>query len=109
MDAGLPDSGIVDSGVVDSGIVDAGGFDAGGFDAGSYDAGTPPAGIGASTGWLTTEFAVDPGEVITLRIAIWDSSDSALDSLAVIDHMHFRFRDAPPPPKRPVTMPSGPD
>jgi hypothetical protein len=63
---------------------------------------------GASTGWLNTEFKVTPGEVITLRFTIWDSTDSALDSLALIDHVQFRLRDAPPPPERPMTMPIGP-
>lgn len=60
---------------------------------------------GASTGWLNTEFAVTPGEILTLRFAIWDSGDSSLDSLAIIDHMRFRLRDAPPPPEKPMTTP----
>jgi hypothetical protein len=63
---------------------------------------------GAATGWLNTEFKVEPGEVITMRFAIWDSADSALDSLAIIDHVRFRFRDAPPPPDKPMTTPIGP-
>jgi hypothetical protein len=63
---------------------------------------------GASTGWLNTEFKVMPAEVVTLRFTIWDSSDSALDSLAIIDHVQFRLRDAPPPPEKPMTMPVGP-
>jgi hypothetical protein len=63
---------------------------------------------GASTGWLNTEFAVEPGEVVTLRFSIWDSGDSSLDSLAIIDHVRFRLRDAPPPPEKPKTMPIGP-
>jgi hypothetical protein len=40
---------------------------------------------GGGTGWLTTTGNVVPGEIITLRIAIWDTSDEVLDSLAVID------------------------
>jgi hypothetical protein len=40
---------------------------------------------GGGTGWLTTTGNVNPGEVIKLRIAIWDTSDHALDSLALID------------------------
>jgi hypothetical protein len=40
---------------------------------------------GGGTGWLTTTGNVVPGEIITLRIAIWDTSDELLDSLAVID------------------------
>jgi hypothetical protein len=46
-----------------------------------------------------------PGEVVTLRISIWDSGDSALDSLALIDNVRFRLRDEPPPPERPETKP----
>ncbi|HET6336140.1 MAG TPA: hypothetical protein VFG30_23115 [Polyangiales bacterium] len=49
-----------------------------------------------------------PGEVITLRFTIWDSADSALDSLAIIDHVQFRLGDAPPPPEKPMTLPVGP-
>jgi hypothetical protein len=40
---------------------------------------------GGATGWLTTTGNVKPGEIITLRIAIWDTSDEMLDSLALID------------------------
>jgi hypothetical protein len=41
--------------------------------------------VGGATGWLVTSGNVTPGEIITLRIAIWDTSDSVLDSLAVVD------------------------
>jgi hypothetical protein len=40
---------------------------------------------GGGTGWLTTSGNVQPGETMKLRIAIWDTSDHAYDSLAVID------------------------
>ena len=40
---------------------------------------------GGGTGWLTTTGNVVPGEIIKLRIAIWDTSDHVLDSLAVVD------------------------
>ncbi len=40
---------------------------------------------GGGTGWLVTAGNVVPGEIITLRIAIWDTSDSAWDSMAIID------------------------
>jgi hypothetical protein len=40
---------------------------------------------GGATGWLTTTGNVVPGEIITVRIAIWDTSDEDLDSLALID------------------------
>ena len=41
--------------------------------------------VGGGTYWLTTAGNVIPGEIIELRIAIWDVGDSAFDSLAVID------------------------
>jgi hypothetical protein len=66
-------------------------------------------GYGASTGWLNTQFAVQPGEVITLRFAIWDSGDSALDSVSIIDHMRFTLKSEPPPPEKPMTTPITPD
>lgn len=40
---------------------------------------------GGATGWLTTSGNVTPGETIKLRIAIWDTSDHAYDSLALVD------------------------
>ena len=44
---------------------------------------------GGGTGWLTTSGNVQPGEIMTLRIAIWDTSDDALDSMAVIDNFKW--------------------
>ena len=41
--------------------------------------------IGGGTFWLTTAGNVIPGEIVELRIAIWDVGDSAFDSLAIID------------------------
>ncbi|MBX3206635.1 MAG: choice-of-anchor L domain-containing protein [Labilithrix sp.] len=43
----------------------------------------------AATGWLTTNAPVTPGTVITLRFAIWDSGDGALDSTVLIDDFRF--------------------
>ncbi len=40
---------------------------------------------GGGTGWLQTSGNVQGGEIIKLRIAIWDTSDAALDSIAAID------------------------
>jgi hypothetical protein len=45
--------------------------------------------MGGGTGWLTTSGNVTPGEIMTLRIAIWDTSDDALDSMAVIDNFKW--------------------
>jgi hypothetical protein len=44
---------------------------------------------GGGTGWLVTSGNVVGGEVIKLRIAIWDTSDGALDSLAIIDKFEW--------------------
>jgi hypothetical protein len=41
--------------------------------------------IGGGTFWLTTAGNVIPGDIVELRIAIWDVGDSAYDSLAIID------------------------
>ncbi|HEX5062632.1 MAG TPA: choice-of-anchor L domain-containing protein [Kofleriaceae bacterium] len=45
--------------------------------------------MGGGTGWLVTAGNVKGGEIITLRIAIWDTSDGALDSLAIIDNFEW--------------------
>ena len=39
---------------------------------------------GSGTGWLETRGNVVSGEIITLRIAIWDTTDASLDSAALI-------------------------
>lgn len=44
---------------------------------------------GGGTGWLQTSGNVIGGEVITLRIAIWDTSDQRLDSLVVLDNFQW--------------------
>ena len=65
---------------------------------------------GASTGWLNTEFAVKPAEIITMRFTIWDSGDSALDSVSIVDHLRFHLKtpSEPPPPDKPMTTPINP-
>lgn len=40
---------------------------------------------GGGTGWLETSGNVKPGEIMKLRIAIWDTSDHRLDSIAIVD------------------------
>lgn len=40
---------------------------------------------GGATGWICTDVPADPGEIITLRFAIWDTGDPYLSSLALID------------------------
>ena len=44
---------------------------------------------GGGTGWLQTSGNVVGGEVITLRIAIWDTSDHVLDSLVALDNFQW--------------------
>jgi hypothetical protein len=39
----------------------------------------------AATGWLRTQANVVPGEELTLRFAIWDTGDEALDSTVLLD------------------------
>ncbi len=51
---------------------------------------------GGGTGWLTTSGNVVGGEIITLRIAIWDTSDANLDSLAVIDNFKWAVTASEP-------------
>jgi hypothetical protein len=67
-----------------------------GFDdsnSGSCDSGSLE---GGATGWLVTSGNVTPGEIITLRIAIWDTSDHSWDSLAVIDGFQWSTEVAQP-------------
>jgi len=42
-----------------------------------------------ATRWLTTTAPVVPGETITLRFVIWDTSDMQLDSLVLIDNFRW--------------------
>jgi hypothetical protein len=51
---------------------------------------------GGGTGWLTTSGNVKGGEIITLRIAIWDTGDSAYSSLAVLDNFQWAVDSAAP-------------
>jgi hypothetical protein len=48
----------------------------------------------AATSWLTTTAPVEPGSTITLRLAIYDSGDGALDSTTLLD----KFRWLPKSP-----------
>jgi hypothetical protein len=41
--------------------------------------------IGGGTFWLTTAGNVIPGQIVEIRIVLWDVGDSAYDSLAVLD------------------------
>jgi hypothetical protein len=52
--------------------------------------------VGGGTGWLTTSGNVAGGEIITLRIALWDTSDHALDSLALLDNFQWSVEASEP-------------
>ena len=51
---------------------------------------------GGGTGWLETSGNVQGGEIIKLRIAIWDTSDHALDSIAAIDGFQWSIDASQP-------------
>ena len=42
--------------------------------------------VGGGTAWLVIRGNVTPGEIITLRFAIWDTSDNFYDSLVLLDN-----------------------
>jgi hypothetical protein len=52
--------------------------------------------LGGATGWLETTGNVVGGEIITLRIAMWDTSDHRLDSLVVLDNFSWSVDVADP-------------
>ena len=51
---------------------------------------------GGGTGWLTTSGNVIGGEVITLRIALWDTSDGIYDSVAITDAFEWSVEASQP-------------
>ena len=52
--------------------------------------------VGGATGWLTVLGNVVPGETITLRMAIWDTSDGTSDSLVLLDNFQWSATIATP-------------
>ena len=52
--------------------------------------------LGGATGWLETSGNVVGGEIITLRIAMWDTSDHRLDSLVVLDNFSWSVEASDP-------------
>jgi len=42
-----------------------------------------------ATSWLTTTAPVDPGQLVTIRFAIWDTGDPQWDSTAIIDNFQW--------------------
>ncbi len=52
--------------------------------------------VGGGTSWLQTSGNVVGGEVIKLRIALWDTGDDQLDSLAIIDNFQWQLGASQP-------------
>jgi hypothetical protein len=52
--------------------------------------------VGGGTGWLITSGNVKPGEVITLRIALWDTSDGYYDSVSILDNFQWSLDTSTP-------------
>ena len=57
-----------------------------GFDDPGMYCGTQTSSGGGATGWLTSSAPVEPGEVITLELMIWDTGDPSYDSSVLLDH-----------------------
>jgi len=56
----------------------------------------PGSQAGGGTGWLTTSGNVNGAEIITLRIALWDTSDGNYDSVALIDDFRWSLNPSDP-------------
>jgi hypothetical protein len=69
--------------------------------------GTSPCNDGkpaAATGWLQTSGPAEPGSVITLLFAIWDTSDGILDSLVLLDNFRWTLEERTVPETVPVPI-----
>ena len=64
--------------------------------------------LGGATGWLETSGNVVGGEIITLRIAMWDTSDHRLDSLVVLDNFSWSVDVSEPGTVIPRVVPVNP-
>jgi hypothetical protein len=51
---------------------------------------------GSSTGWLRTEWTIEPGEQFKLVFHIHDTSDSILDSEVILDNFKFKEGETKP-------------
>jgi len=70
-----------------------------GFDTVSGGCGTPPNDsklLGGGTGWLTTAGNVAPGDIMEIRLAIWDTGDGIYDSLVLLDNWIWNLNPASP-------------
>ena len=62
-------------------------------DAGSCDANSL---IGGGTGWLVIRGNVVPGEIIQLRLALWDTGDGTSDSVVLLDNFAWSANTVTP-------------
>jgi len=51
---------------------------------------------GGATGWLNMTGNVTPGEVMTLRFAIWDTADEIFDSVVLLDDFQWSVEASQP-------------
>jgi hypothetical protein len=52
--------------------------------------------VGGGTGWLTLRGNVEPGEVVTVRLAVWDSGGHIFDSTVLLDAWEWSVDPAKP-------------
>lgn len=52
--------------------------------------------IGGGTGWLTLRGNVEPGEIMEIRLAIWDTGGHIFDSLVLLDAWEWSLEAAEP-------------
>ncbi len=52
--------------------------------------------VGGATGWLTLRGNVTPGEVFTIRLAVWDSGGHIYDSVVLLDGWEWSVEPAKP-------------
>ena len=45
--------------------------------------------VGGGTDWLMLRGNVVPGEIITLRFALWDTGDGIYDSVVILDNFQW--------------------
>ncbi len=51
--------------------------------------------MGGGSGWLTLRGNVVPGEIITLRLAVWDSGDGTYDTTVLLDNFSWHTTTGP--------------
>jgi len=67
-----------------------------GFDANGNACGGGQSVAGGGTGWLRMSGNVTPGEIMDLRLAIWDTSGHIYDSLVLLDEFRWSLEAATP-------------